>query len=95
MNDDTPNYEDHDFNIPGYKIVLSGYMMIQYNENVPIEQQDSSDNMYTEVDFNIELDPLDELKDMLIEKYVSPVVNNMHCTIFEVFVQDFIRIFPE
>ena len=21
MNDDTPNYQDHDFNIPGYKIV--------------------------------------------------------------------------
>ena len=77
MNDDTPNYEDHDFNLPGYKIVASGYMMLEFNENVPIEQQDSSGNVYTEVDFNIELEPLDELKDMLIEEDVSSVVNNM------------------
>jgi len=27
-NDDQPNYPDHDFPIPGYKLITSGYMIL-------------------------------------------------------------------
>ena len=30
MKDNSPDYEDHDFNLPGYKIIPSGYMLLEF-----------------------------------------------------------------
>ena len=53
MKDDSQDYEDHDFNLPGYKIIPSGYMVLEFKDNFPMEYQQSSDNCYHDVHFNI------------------------------------------
>ena len=52
MKDDSPDYEDHDFNLPGYKIIPSGYMSLEFKDNLPMEYQQSSDNCYHDVHLN-------------------------------------------
>ena len=32
MIDDSPDYEDHDFNLPGYKVCISAYMSLEFND---------------------------------------------------------------
>ena len=39
MKDDSPDYEDHDFNLPGYKIIPSGYMLLEFKDNLPKKSQ--------------------------------------------------------
>ena len=39
MKDDSPDYEDHDFNLPGYKIMPSGYMLLEFKDNLPKKSQ--------------------------------------------------------
>ena len=34
-----PDYEEHDFNLPGYKIILSGYMLLEFKSNLHMEYQ--------------------------------------------------------
>ena len=53
MCDDEPNYEDHDFNCSGYKIIPSGYMQLCFDEKLSLAEQPSSDNIYHELDFLI------------------------------------------
>ena len=31
MTDDTPDYGEHDFNLPGYKVCVGGYMSLEFN----------------------------------------------------------------
>ena len=40
MNDDTPNFYDHDFPNPGYPLVCSGYQMLVSKEKVDPEQEE-------------------------------------------------------
>ena len=40
MNDDTPNFNDHDFLNPGYLLVCSGYQMLVPKEKVDPEQEE-------------------------------------------------------
>ena len=54
MKDDNPDYEDHVFNLPGYKIIPSGYILLEFKDNLPMEYQQSSDNFYHDVHFNID-----------------------------------------
>ena len=39
MKDDSPDYEDHDFNLPGYKIIPSVYMLLEFKDNLPKKSQ--------------------------------------------------------
>ena len=39
MDDDAPDYDDHDYNLPGYLITPSGYMLLEFQENTPLEDQ--------------------------------------------------------
>ena len=39
MKDDSPDYEDNDFNLPGYKIIPSGYMLLEFKDNLPKKSQ--------------------------------------------------------
>ena len=55
MCDDEPNYEDHDFNCSGYKIIPSGHMQLCFDEKLSLAEQTSSDNVYHELDFLIYL----------------------------------------
>ena len=59
ITDDTPDYEDHNFNLPGCNICVSGYMSLEFNSKDPIKEQVTSENSFTEVDFNINEDPFE------------------------------------
>ena len=59
MVDDTPVYDDHDFNQPSYKFCVSGYMSLEFDNNIPIDVQATSDDIFTEVDFNINEEPFE------------------------------------
>ena len=54
MKDVSPYYEDCDFNLPGYKIIPSEYMLLEFNNNLPMEYQQSSDKCYHDAHFNID-----------------------------------------
>ena len=36
MKDNSPDYEDHDFNLPGYKVIPSGYMLLEFKDKLPM-----------------------------------------------------------
>ena len=55
--DDSSDYEDHNFNLPGYKVCISGYMCLEFNDDEPIAMQATSDDSFTEVELNINEDP--------------------------------------
>ena len=39
MKGDRPDYEEHGFNLLGYKIILSGYMLLEFKSNLHMEYQ--------------------------------------------------------
>ena len=39
MRDNSPDYEDHDFNLPGHKVIPSGYMLLEFKDNLTMEYQ--------------------------------------------------------
>ena len=59
MVDDTPDNDDHDSNQPGYKLCVGGYMSLEFDDSVPIHVQATSDEIFTEVGFNINEDPFE------------------------------------
>ena len=80
MIDDSPDYEDHDFNSPGYKTIPSGYMVLEFKDNLPMEYQQSSDNCYHDVHFNIDGTDKDfykEYSDIMLHKDVASTLNKI------------------
>ena len=41
MKDGKPDYEDYKFNLPGYKIISSGYMLFELKDNLLMGYQPS------------------------------------------------------
>ena len=41
MKDGKPDYEDYKFNLPGYKIIPSGYMLFELKDNLLMGYQPS------------------------------------------------------
>ena len=52
--DDSPEYDDHDYNLPGYLITPSGYMLLEFKDEVPLHLQAHSDNVYEEIQSDME-----------------------------------------
>ena len=80
MKDGSPDYEDHDFNLPGYKIIPSGYMLLEFKDNLPIEYQQSSDNCYHDVHFYIDDTDNDfykEYSDIVLHEDVASTLNKI------------------
>ena len=80
MKDDSPDYEDHDFNLPGYKIIPIGYMLLEFKDSLPMEYQQSSDNCYHDVHFNIDdadNDFYKEYSDIMLHEDVASTLNNI------------------
>ena len=52
--DDSHDYDDHDYNLPGYLITPSGYMLLEFKDEVPLHLQAHSDNVYEEIQPDME-----------------------------------------
>ena len=79
MKDNSSDYEDHDFNLPRYKIISNEYMLLEFNDNLPMEYQQSSDNCYHDVHFNIDDTANDfyiEYSDIMLHEGVASTLNN-------------------
>ena len=79
-NNNSPDYEDRDFNLPDYKIIPSGYMLLDFKDNLPMEYQQSLDNCYHDVHFNIDDTDNDfykEHSDIMLHEDVASTLNNI------------------
>ena len=77
MIDDSPDYEDHDFNLPGYKVCISGYMSLEFNDHEPVTIQATSDDSFTEVDFNINEDPFEVFLQKREKEDIKTLLNDV------------------
>ena len=77
MVDDASDYDDHDFNQPGYKLCVSGYMSLEFDDNVPIDVQTTSDDIFTEVDFNINEDPFENFLRKKENEDIKALINDI------------------
>ena len=78
MKDDSPDYENHDFNLTGYKKIPTGYILLEFKNNVPMEYQQSSDNCYHDVHFNI-----DDTDNNFYKEYIRYYVTRTCCITFK------------
>ena len=81
MVDDTPEYDDHDFNQPSYKLCVNEYMSLEFDDNVPIDVQVTSDDIFTKVDFNINEDPFENFLRKRENENIKSLMNDIIHTV--------------
>ena len=81
MVDDTPDYDDHDFNQPSYKLSVSGYTSLEFDVNIPIDVQAISDDIFTEVDFNINENPFENFLRKRENEDIKALMNDIIHTV--------------
>ena len=70
---------DHDFNLPWYKIIPIEYMILEFKDNISVQDQESSHCSYRDVNFTIggtDNDFYQEYLDIQVEEDVSSILND-------------------
>lgn len=53
LEEDSPDYEDQNFNLPWHKIIPIRYMILEFKGNFPVQHQESSHCSYRDVNGTI------------------------------------------
>ena len=80
MDDDAPDHnDDHDYNLQGNLITPSGHIVLEFKKNILLEDQLCSDNIYQEVNFDIDDDEIfiKDYSNIRMEEDVKVLLNDL------------------